>query len=337
MPSSIQDVARLAGVSSATVSRVLSGKPHVRDNVKKRVLNAVKELNYRPSRVARSLRNRSSQIIGLIISDIQNPFFTALVRAVEDVASANDYAVFLCNSDEDVRKENLYIDLMLAENVAGVILTPTRETDSPSRKLVDAQIPVVSVDRRIDDMDVDTVVVDNVGGTRELVTCLIESGHQKIGAVLGSPLITTGRERHQGYREALTNYGIPYAPEWVRTGLPKEGLGYENTLALLALEEPPTAIFSGNNLLTIGVLRAIHDRGLQISKDISLVAFDDMEWTSLIKPGLTVASQPTYEMGKTAADLVLSRIADPDRKTRLVMLKPEIIRRGSVGELVITR
>jgi DNA-binding LacI/PurR family transcriptional regulator len=332
MAASIKDVAQLAGVSSATVSRVLAGKPHVREDVRQRVLQAVKQLGYQPSRVARSLRVRSSQIIGLIISDIQNPFFTALVRAVEDQAYAHQYAIFLCNSDENSHKEALYIDLMLSERVAGVILTPTRETGSPARKLQEAGIPVVVVDRRIRDMDLDTVVLDNVAAAHSLVAHLIAQGHRRIGAVLASAAITTGAERCQGYQLALAESGIPGDPALVRTGLPREVLGYQFTSELLDLPEPPTALFTGNNLLTIGALRAIHERNLSIPKDLSLVAFDDMEWTSLISPKLTVVAQPTYAMGRTAAELILRRIADPGHPSEQIIFKPELQIRESTGQ-----
>src|SRR5215212_2757483 len=170
MTARIKDVAARAGVSSATVSRVLSNKPHVSEKARRRVLAAIEELDYQPSRVARSLRVQRSRIIGLIISDIQNPFFNTLARAVEDVAYAHQYAVFLCNTDEDIEKEKLYIDLMQAERVAGVMISPTRERDNPCQKLIDVGIPVVVIDRRIADLDVDTVAVDNIGGAFALVS-----------------------------------------------------------------------------------------------------------------------------------------------------------------------
>src|SRR5215216_7712692 len=161
MTARIKDVAARAGVSSATVSRVLSNKPHVSAEVRRRILAAIEELDYQPSRVARSLRVQRSRIIGLIISDIQNPFFNTLARAVEDLAYAHQYAIFLCNADEDIEKEKLYIDLMQAEQVAGVMISPTLERGSPCQKLIAAGIPMVVIDRRIADFNVDTVVIDN--------------------------------------------------------------------------------------------------------------------------------------------------------------------------------
>jgi DNA-binding LacI/PurR family transcriptional regulator len=331
MAPSISDVASKAGVSNATVSRVLAQKPHVREDVRKRVLKAVEELGYQPSRVARSLRVRTSQTIGLIISDIQNPFFTSLVRAVEDQAYAHKYTIFLCNSDENPYKESLYVDLMLSERVAGVIITPTRETSSPVRRLQEAGIPVVLVDRRIQDQELDSVMVDNVAAARDLVSHLLDQGHRRIGAILASPEITTGRERFQGYETALAEREIALDSTLVRTGLPKEVLGYQFACELLSLPEPPTAIFTGNNLLTLGALRGINDRGLAIPEDVSLVGFDDMEWTSLIKPRLTVVAQPTYAIGRSAADIILKRIADPTHPVEQIVFKPEIQIRESTA------
>ena len=336
MPARIKDVAHRAGVSSATVSRVLANKPHVSEKMRRRVLEAVQDLEYQPSRVARSLRTQRTAIIGLIISDIQNPFFTSLVRAVEDVAYEHQYGVFLCNSDEDIEKERLYIDLLHAERVAGVVISPTCETGNPSRKLVEANTPVVTVDRRMLDLEVDTVIIDNVGAAFDIVSHLISDGYRRIAAVVGPPTTTTGRERLEGYTQALKAHGLPVLSQLVRSGLAKENLGYQSTGELLDQPEPPTALFTGNNLLTVGALRAIHERGLCIPDDVALVAFDEMNWMSLVRPELTVVAQPTYELCLTAAELLLKRIEDSTRPIEQIVLKPTIFIRQSssrYGEL----
>jgi DNA-binding LacI/PurR family transcriptional regulator len=297
--------------------------------MRRRVLTAVEELGYQPSRVARSLRAQRSRILGLIISDIQNPFFTSIVRAVEDVAYEQEYAVFLCNSDEDLKKEKLYIELMRAERVAGVVLSPTRERDHPCQRLVEADIPVVTIDRCLLDMDVDTVMVDNVGAAFELVSHLIRDGYRQVAAVLGDPIATTGHQRREGYERALKAHGLEVLPHLIRTGSPKEPTGYRLTGELLDLDERPAALFTGNNLLTVGALRAIHERGLQIPDDIALAGFDELDWMSLVKPGLTVVAQPTYEVGRTATELLLKRIEDSTRPPQKVVLKPTLIVRQS--------
>lgn len=299
------------------------------------MLETIAKLDYRPSRVARSLRVQRSSIIGLIISDIQNPFFTSVVRAVEDVAQQRGYSVILCNSDEDVEKELTYIELMLAEQVSGMIVSPTASSNAVYRRLVESHIPVVAIDRRVEGVPMDMVVGDNVKAACAVVSHLIENGYRRIGAVLGTPDASTGAERYQGYVEALTAHELPSLPELVRSGPPRSQNGYELTLALLAQTPPPDAIFTGNNLLTIGALRAIYERGLRIPDDIAVAGFDEMDWMFLVKPALTVVMQPTYEMGQRAAELLLERIADPERPPQAVVLQPTIKVRESSRRIVV--
>lgn len=329
MTVTIHDVAQRAGVSSATVSRVLSDKPHVSSEIRDRVYAAIEELNYQPNRVARSLRVQRTSIIGLIISDIQNPFFLSLVRAVEDVAHTHQYAIFLCNTDEDVEKEKLYIDLMLAENVAGVIISPSREQDDPCEKLLKDNIPMVVVDRRLPGVAVDTVIVDNFHGAYKLVEHLIQDGHTRIGAILGVPSATTGRERRDGYMQALINHQIAIQSELLRIGIPQEAVGYQLANTLFDLPEPPTALFIGNNLLTMGALRAIQERGLRVPDDIAIGAFDAINWMSLIKPELTVVAQPTYQLGQVATTLLLQRLENNTRPVQEVILQTQLLIRQS--------
>jgi DNA-binding LacI/PurR family transcriptional regulator len=321
----MQDVARLAGVSNATVSRVLNNRQYVGQPTRERVQAAIEQLDYHPSRVARSLRVNRSRIIGLLISDIQNPFFTALARAVDDVAFRNQYTIFLCNSDENSDKEALYLDLMVAENVAGIIITPSRETHSPCQKLVKSGLPMVAVDRRLLDVDIDTVVVDNVSGAYQLVTNMIADGHRDIAAIVGSQTITTGRERYEGYLQALADHGLAPRPELVFKVPPTESSGYQSALRLLQRPDRPTAIFTGNNLLTVGTLRALYELNLRIGEDIALGTFDEMSLMTLLLPDLNVVAQPTYEIGSVATEMLLKRIADPGLPTQQVVLKPTLL------------
>jgi Transcriptional regulators len=320
MAATIKDVARLAGVSVATVSRVLGNERYVKDEVRQAVQAAMAQLKYHPSRTARSLRVQQSRIIGLLISDIQNPFFIALVRAVEDVAYQHSYAVFLCNTDEDSEKERFYLELLKAEQVAGVIVSPSLERNDPCLDLISSHIPCVIIDRCIADAVADTVVVDNVKGSYELVHHLLEDGHRRIGAVLGTPVATTGRERFEGYARALQEYGVAVNMDYVKAGSPREQDGYRFTEELLDLAEPPTALFTGSNLLTVGTMRALHQRGLRIPDDMGLVAFDEIDWMTLVRPGLTVLAQPTYELGQVATELLLKRIENPTGPPEQVVL-----------------
>ncbi|MEW5956302.1 MAG: LacI family DNA-binding transcriptional regulator [Chloroflexota bacterium] len=327
---SIKDVADAAGVSTATVSRVLSDKPHVRPEIRDRVLAVVENLSYRPNRVARSLRVQKSNIIGLIVSDIQNPFFTAVSRAVEDFAYEHELSVFLCNTDENPKKEKLYLDLMRDENVAGVILSPTPRTADAFAEVANLQLPIVVIDRRVRNIEVDSVVIENVEAAYKIVEHLLDDGHQRIGAIFGTDSIT-GRERHEGYLRALKEHGVKVLPELIHYVSPREVDGYTKTQELLSFSEPPDAIFAGNALLSAGAFRALRESRLAIPDEIAFAGFDETNWTTLVEPPVTVIEQPTYEIGQTATELLLKRIEEPTRPTREVILKGKLIVRQSCG------
>ena len=323
---SIKDVAEAAGVSTATVSRVLSNGLHVRPQVRERVMAAVERLGYRPNLVARSLRSQQSNTIGLIVSDISNPFFTALSRAVEDAAYEQGFSVLLCNTDENPEKERIYLNLMGDTSVAGAIMSPTRQTIA---SFADSNhpFPIVVVDRSISNSDVDAVLLDNVDAGCRLTTHLIEQGYRRIAALCSE--MSTGLERQLGYEKALRAYGLAPKSEYMKYLPPKADAGYAATLKMIDLAEPPDALFTVNSLIAVGALQAIRERNLTIPDDIALVTFDETTWASLVQPAITLIDQPTYEIGKTAAELLLQRIADPGRPTRQVILKGQLIVRGS--------
>lgn len=326
-----KDVARRAGVSIATVSRVLNDLPNVRPPVRRKVMRAIQELGYQPNRTARQLRVKSSKVLGLIISDIQNPFFTSVVRGIEDEAYKHQFSLVLCNTDEDPAKEKLYADVMRAEGVAGVILASTREKNPHIATLLEQNIPVVAIDRQVTERRIDRVVVANRDGAFEAVAHLLALGHRRIGFV-GLPAVrTTGREREEGYLDALRAAQVRVRSEWMRRGDGKQEGGYQCASELLALNKPPSALFVANNLMTLGALMAIREKGLKIPNDISIVGFDDMPWTPLLCPPLTTVAQPTYELGSQAAALLLARIADPKRPTTHLLLKPNLIVRESTS------
>jgi LacI family fructose operon transcriptional repressor len=327
----IKDVADAAGVSTATVSRVLSGKPHVRPELRQRVLAAVEELDYRPNHVARSLRAQQTRIIGLIVADIQNPFFTAVSRAVEDVASAQGMSVFLCNSDEDQSKEIMYLEHMRAENVAGIIFSPTRKTAERFAEIVDLDIPVVVIDRRVQASEVDSVLIDNVEAARQLAEHIIMDGHRRIAALFGIAS-TTGRERRKGFAQALRDHGLELEPDLVNYIDAREDVGYESTRVLLHRRERPEAIFTSNGLLATGAFRALREAHLAIPDEMAFVTFDDTPWAKLVEPPVTVIRQPTYEIGKTATELLLDRIKEPSRPTRQIVLHSTLVVRRSCGQ-----
>jgi LacI family fructose operon transcriptional repressor len=326
----IKDVADAANVSTATVSRVLANKQNVRPEVKKRVLAAVKKLGYRPNRVARTLRSNKSKIIGLIVSDIENPFFQQVSRAVEDAALENGYSVVLCNADEKPEKEMRYLQLLHDENVAGIILSPTRQTAENDDTLSAFMMPIVIIDRHIKDGHFDTVTTDNVHATHTVVNHLISQGHKRIGGIFGSRS-TTGRERREGYVQALKRNNIKPLPELVAFANHKEEDGFIATLKLLQLAEKPDAIFTSNSLLAAGALRALKICNIKIPNEIAFASFDETRWAALVEPPVTVIEQPTYEIGETATQLLIKRIKTPDCATREVILNTKLIVRKSCG------
>jgi LacI family transcriptional regulator len=331
LASTVKDVARLAGVSTTTVSRVLNNHPQVSAETRLKVQQAIAQCGYRPSQVARGLRLQASNILGLIISDIANPFFPSVVRGIEDVAYAHQYRLLLCNSGEDAEREALYIDVLQAQRVAGVIISPHDEDSTRCETLIASGIPVVAMDRRLRRLEVDTVVTDNIEGAYQAVRHLLRLGHRRVGLVGGPLLTTTGRERQEGYRKALLEAGIQPDQRLIKIGDFRQEGGYRAGSELLAAEEPPTAIFVSNNLMALGVLDAIREKGLKIPEDIALVAFDDLPWAASLVCPLTTVAQPTYELGQMVAEMLLGRIADRERPIRKIKLEPTLIVRQSCG------
>jgi LacI family transcriptional regulator/LacI family repressor for deo operon, udp, cdd, tsx, nupC, and nupG len=327
----VKDVAELAGVSTATVSRVLNNHPQVADETRFKVLWAMEQLSYQPSRVARRLRMEASQILGLIISDIANPFFTSVVRGIEDVAYANQYSLLLCNSDEDPVKEAMYVEVLQAERVAGIIISSIDENSTSCESLLRNGVPIVAMDRRLRPFDVDTVLVDNVKGAYQATSHLIHLGHRRIGLIGGPSRITTGRERREGYEKAVSEHGAELDQSLIKIGDFKQDSGYQRACELLEMDDPPTAIFTANNLMTLGALNAIHEKGLNIPQDVAIVGFDDMPWATSLNPPLTAVAQPTYELGQVAAEMLLARIADRDHPIQEIKLETALIIRQSCG------
>jgi LacI family transcriptional regulator len=329
VPTTIRDVAAVAGVSPATVSRVLNGKQDVAADLQHRVLAAVTELSYRRNGPARSLRTRATMVLGLIISDITNPFFTAVVRGAEDQAQLAGYSVVLANADEDVTKETRYLEVAAAEQLAGVLLSPASPRRTSIDVLVERGIPVVTIDRRLIAAPVDSVTIDNHSAARKAGQHLIAQGCRRVGLVAGPVQTTTGASRLAGYRAALRAAGRTVDPSLVAYADFRAEGGYAATGHLLKQRQPPDGLLFSNNLMTIGGLKAIAEAGLAIPDDIAIVGFDDAIWTTALRPPLTVVAQPTYEIGQTAAQLLLRRIEGEKFPPRRVVLRAELIVRAS--------
>ncbi|MQA03090.1 MAG: substrate-binding domain-containing protein [Streptosporangiales bacterium] len=324
----IRDVAGAAGVSPATVSRVLNQRVEVAADLRDRVNAAVQELGYRPNGPARSLRKRATTVLGIIIPDVQNPFFTAMVRGIEDTAQRAGYSVVLANTDEDQDKQQRYLEVAAAEQLAGVVLAPARQSNRGLEVLVGQGIPVVTVDRRLRDGPVDSVVVNNHKAAKDATKHLIDRGRRRIGIVAGLLSTTTGARRLAGYKAALKQAGIELDEELVaKADFRLEG-GYQAAKQLLDRGRPD-AVFASNNLMTIGTLQALAEAGVAIPDDVAVVGFDDISWATALRPPLTAVRQPTYEIGARAAELLLGRVAGDAAEPRHVVLSAELVVRGS--------
>lgn len=324
----MRQVAERAGVSPATVSRVLNGAPPVRDIYRSRVLAAVAELDYRPNRLARNLRRQKVDMIGVVVSDIENPHFSEAVRAVEDAAYRRGYRLLLCNTDETPAKQRTYLQMLAEERVLGVIVSPSDPDGAEVSELLDLGIPVVAFDRTVTDDRADAVVADNVGGVRTATEHLLAAGHRRVGFIAGLSEVETGAERLEGYTAAMDAAGLELI---VAPGRFRIETGREATLALLARGTRPTALVACNNLCAIGALRALRETGLAVPRDVALVAVDDPFWAELVDPPLTTVAQPVRAMADEAMSLLLERIEGHRREPRRVVFPLELRRRRSCG------
>jgi DNA-binding LacI/PurR family transcriptional regulator len=271
--------------------------------------------------------------VGVVIPDLQNPFFTGVVRGIENVLQAAGYTLLLANSDEAPEREERVLSTLRAEGVAGIVFVPIAAQKGNYQQLLLPPLPLVAVDRLPAGLRIDLVTVENTDGSRRAVEHLLAIGHRDV-ALLGGPLQhSTAFERREGYELALKAAGIPLRAELVRYGDFREAGGYDGMKALLAIPHPPTAVFATNNLMTLGALRAIHESGRQIPEDMAVVSFDDMPWAASINPPLTAVAQPDRDIGEAAAELLLARIAEPERPVRHVVLATRLVIRASCGGL----
>lgn len=322
-------------MSIATVSRVINNDPKVSKETVLKVQASIKALDYKPNRVAQRLRssNSKTKLLGLIIPDIQNPFFVDVVRGVEDYAYRNNFAVMIGNFGQDEKKEKLYLDIFQSENIDGLIVAPIHGKDEGIENLVKNGIPVVCIDRGLTDIEVDIVKVDNELGAFNAVDHLLSIGHRRIAFISGNFKIPTYTGRLEGYKKALRKYGIPFDEKLVFAKNADYKSGFDLANLILELEERPTAVFSGNNLLTLGALEAIHSKNIKIPEEISIIGFDDMPWSISLNPPLTAVRQPGFDIGRKAAEMLYERIANPSKKNESVILDTELMIRKSTTRL----
>jgi DNA-binding LacI/PurR family transcriptional regulator len=333
MKISIKDVAKKVDVSTATVSRVLRNYPGVREKTRKKVLKAVSELNFEVNAVARSLRQKNTNSIGIILGNVLSQFYSEIAKAVEDTANKFGYNTILCNGDENPEKELNYLKVLKSNRIDGIIITPTGKNASYINHLINSGTQVVLLDRLIKKVDCDAVLVDNVDGAYKAVKHLICQGYRKIGIVNGCLDRTTGAERLEGYLKAIREAGIAKDDNLIKIGDFKKESGKKLTNELLKQQNKPEAIFVTNIDMSIGALIAIKELKLKIPKDIGIVCFDDSDCIEIFEPPITVIRQPVYKLGSTACELLIQKIKsnkeDLIAHTKIITLNTELIIRNS--------
>jgi LacI family transcriptional regulator len=326
----IVDVAKRSGVSAATVSHVLNGTRFVSMSVKQRVLEAVEELGYQPNSLARSLRKKETQSLGLVLPDSVNQYFAEIFSGVEKAAYDKGYSVILCNTEGDETREKLYINVLRNKQVDGILFVSAGDHAQTFQFLLENKIPVALVDRDLPDLEIDTVTADNFQGGYLATKHLISLGHKRIACITGPAGIVPSGRRIAGYRNALEEEDIRFDEQLICAGNFHAESG-KLAASHLFESNPPSAIFAFNDLMAVGAIRAAAESKRNIPTDLALVGFDDIELSSFIQPSLTTIRQPKQEMGRLAVEMLISRIADPNTPIKKITLPVSIIKRESCG------
>jgi len=331
----IREVAKRARVSVGTVSNVLSGSGSVRPELRRRVEDAMLELDYAPNQIARSLKTRTTKTLGTIVSDITNPFFPQMIRGAEDAAMERGYLLITLNTDDHVDRERRALAVLRARKVDGVLIVMAPDDGEATHiaTALEQGTVMVCLDRMPRGIAVDGVSVDNRKGARMCMHHLVSRGHRRIGMLSGTPSLNNAQERLEGYLEVMRENGGREIPSLIRNGDFRLESGYRMAKEMLLEAEPPTAIFASNAMMGFGALKAIHELGLRCPEDISLAVFDDIPFGDVIQPRLTVVTQPAYELGRRGAELLVARIEGREKSPTPVRieLSPELIVRGSTA------
>jgi LacI family transcriptional regulator len=314
----IRDIAKLAGVSPATVSRVISGSRPVSPTLRDQVLVIARRFDYQPSQLARNLRRGRAATVGVVVSDIENPHFATLVGSIEEALYARGIRVLFCNSGEDSAKQSSYLDVMAAERVMGVIISPTAEGDSSVAHLMDLGTPVVAIDRPVSDPRADLVVSDNAAATAAGTQLLVDSGRRHIGWIGGREGVWTTTERLAGYTTTISQAGLE--PITALSEFTVE-MGYRTTDVMLDDHPELDGLVIANNQMAIGSLQALRARAVRVPYRIGVVTFDDPPWANLVDPPLTTIAQPIRAMSEAAVEQLFRRLADPSMPPQRLSLE----------------
>lgn len=333
MPTTIKDIARKANLSLSTVSRVLNNKSRqfrIKKETEELVLRTAKELNYQPNQLARGLRLKKTNTVGLVVPDVSNPFFAYVTRSIQKIAHDQGYSLIVCDTDEDVKQEIEDIDLLRSKGVDGLIVMPVGQSYEHLAFVQNKGLPLVLLDRCFDDLIASSVTVDNYKGAFEAVEHIIHAGHSQIAIIQGLQHTYTNNQRVQGYKDALNKHGISINKNYIVGNDFRKENGYVGTKFLLNVANPPTAIFATSDLITLGVLQAIFEENLKIPDDISLVAFDDIDFGPFLVSPLTTVAQPRHMMGEIAVKLLIERINNKYTECKRIVLSPKLVVRNSV-------
>jgi len=329
----IKDVAEKAGVSTATVSHVINETRFVSESTKEKVIQSMKELNYKPNKLASSLRSKKSNIIGFIVPDIANFFFTGIAHYIEKELKQRGYSLFISNSDENIENEKQQFEKLKAHFVDGIIVAPAKGDHS---FLVDMnkenECPIVFIDRKPDNIKGVSILVDNVNGSYKAITHFIEKGHKKIGIITGLPGITSTYERLEGYKKALADNNIPIKNGYIKIGDSRFDSGYKLTKELVKNTDI-SALYVTNNLMCVGAMEYLNDKDITIPDDIAIIGFDDYKWASITNPPLSVISQPIKKIGESTVKELMSLIRKDNNKkiniNKTIRMKTKFIIRES--------
>ncbi|OLO28647.1 LacI family transcriptional regulator [Alkalihalophilus pseudofirmus] len=332
MKITMDEVAKRAGVSKTTVSRIINGNfQHVHEDTKEKVLKIINELNYRPNALAKSLKQMKTNVIGIVLSNLQNPFWSSVLQGVEDTCHSNGYNLMICNSNDNSKLEQEHIEGLQMKQVDGIIVNPTMKNKQLFQSLIDREYPIIAINRKIEDVPLDTVVVDNIKGSELAMEHFIESGKSSIAIIVYPPDgISPREERIQGYKSALINHGRTINEKNILIVEEKKGAAKEEVKKALTSKEPPDAIFSTNNMMTLEILEGIKELGMSVPQDVSLIGYDETVWSKHLAPPLTTVNQPSYEMGKLAAEKLINLLNTKQKaEPKVTQLQPNLIIRES--------
>lgn len=333
MNPTIRDVAELAGVHPSTVSRVINDDSRISEKTKNKVFLIIKKLGYTPNAIARGLKTKRTYTLGMLIPDITNPFFAEIARGVEDAANANGFNIILCNTDDKLKKERIYLEILKGKRVDGLILGTAHIKDKSIIELEKKKFPYILLSRNIEGLDKNCVIVDDVAGGIMVTEYLIKLGHRRIAHITGPPTVRAANNRLEGYKFALEKHQIEYHEELVKEGDFRIKGGYQVMKRFLKLAEPPTAIFAANDLLALGAMQAIQKEKYHIPEDFCIIGFDDIRLASFVYPPLTTIRQPMLEMGALAVKMLLKIIEEGEFNQRKIVLKSKLIIRESCRKI----